>query len=202
MKRQTATALLTIALCLGGCNRGGTANKSANATAPKAAAPAAPATSNAAADPVADVQIVLTPTGMEARQAGQAERLNFGSPADSTVLIFTGKFGEPIEDATNSECGAGPTRIVRWSNGFRILAQNGQFKGWETDQPGLNALGDLHVGMTRAQLEGNQASFEQTSLGTEWTVGDGDVTVSGLLSDNSPNGTVTHMWAGLTCHMT
>ena len=52
---------------------------------------------------------------------------------------------------------------------------------------------------THAAQVGVAEAFEQTTLGTEWSVGDGDQIVSGLLGDD---GNVRAMWAGLTCHMT
>lgn len=207
MIRSTTVVLASLSLCLvAGCNRGGNnsgaANKGANAAAPAANA-GAPNSANAATPAASQVRLTLQPGGLEAEAGGRKSPLNFGSPVSEALTGLNAMFGQPAEDATNSECGGGEVvRIVRWPNGLRILAQGDKFKGWETDQAGLNALGDLHVGMTRAELEANQASFEQSSLGTEWTVGDGDQTVSGLLSDNTPGGRVTHMWAGITCHMT
>lgn len=202
MMKQAATLLAAVSLCfVAGCNRGGGDNasgKSANVS--NAAAPAANASGNSAAPAAAGVRLALTPSGLEAIAAnGQRSPLNFGSPVTSAIAGLTTIYGAPSSDDVNSDCGAGPTRIVIWPNGLRILAQNDQLQGWEVDQPGIYALGDLQVGMTRAQLEANQSSFEQTSLGTEWTVGDGDQTVSGLLGDD---GNVRAMWAGLTCHMT
>lgn len=206
MMKQSAILLATVSLCLfAGCNRGAGNNAAANKAAANAAAPAANASAEAAASaPAATLPtLALTPAGLEARDAGgRVSPLAFGSPAGQAVQGLTAMFGAPASDSTNSDCGAGPTQIVIWSNGLRVLAQNDQFQGWEIDRPGISALGDLQVGMSRAQLEANQASFEQTTLGTEWTVGDGEVTVSGLLSDNTPAGTVRAMWAGLTCHMT
>lgn len=201
MIKQTSVVLITMSLCLAaGCNRG-SANNSAKANS---AAAAANASANAAtpASAVNQGRINMTPGGMEAVQGARREALNFGSPAAEAVQGLTAMFGAPIEDATNSECGGGgATRIIRWSNGLRILARGDKFRGWEVQQAGVNALDDLHVGTTRAQLEANQASFETTTLGTEWTVGDGDQTVSGLVSDGA-GAAVTAMWAGITCHMT
>jgi hypothetical protein len=189
MMKQSATLLVAVSLCfVAGCNRSTGNNAAANKATTNTVAPAANASVNAAAPAPAPTQVALalTPGGLEAREAGgRTSPLAFGTPAAQAVQGLTAMFG--------------PTRIVVWSNGLRILAQNDQFQGWEINRPGIYALGDLQVGMTRAQLEANQSSFEQTTLGTEWTVGDGDVTVSGLLGEN---GNVSAMWAGLTCHMT
>ena len=204
MIKQTGMVVTALALCLAaGCNRGGGNNAAAANKAVANAATPAPAANAATPAPAASqVRLELAPGGLDAIEGTRRSPLAFGSPIATAVTGLTTMFGAPMEDATNSDCGGGPMRIVRWSNGLRVVAQNDQLKGWEINQPGINALGDLHVGTTRAQLEANQASFEQTTLGTEWTVGDGDQTVSGLLSDNTPNGTVTAMWAGDTCHMT
>lgn len=201
MIKQTTTVFAVLSLCLvAGCNRGAAGNGAkGNAAAPAPAANTAAANASAPTSPASQGRLNLVPAGMEAVQGARRDPLAFGSPAAEAVSGLTAMFGAPIEDATNSDCGAGPTRIVRWSNGLRILAQDDKFQGWEIDQAGVSALDDLQVGTTRAQLESNQASFEQTTLGTEWTVGDGDQTVGGLLG---ANGNVSHMWAGLTCHMT
>lgn len=208
MIRQTAIVVSALSLLVtAGCNRAdGNNMASANKTAPNTAAPAANASANAASSAApsqTQMRLALSPGGLEAMDPqGRVSPLNFGGPVAQAIDGLTRMFGAPSGDNVNTDCGAGPTRIVQWSNGLRILGQNDQLQGWEIDRPGIAALGDLQVGMTRAQLDANQASYEQTSLGTEWTVGDGDVTVSGLLSDATPGATVTHMWAGLTCHMT
>lgn len=202
MMKQTATVLITLSLCLAaGCSRGAGNNAaSGNAAKANASAPAANGSSNAATPAAPQARLALIPGGLEAIEPnGQRSPLNFGSPAATAITGLNAMFGAPTADSVNGDCGAGPTRIVIWSNGLRILAQNDQLQGWEVDQPGLYALGDLQVGMARAALEANQASFEQTTLGTEWTVGDGEQTVSGLLGED---GNVRAMWAGLTCHMT
>lgn len=202
MMKRSATLLVTMSLCLvAGCNRGAGNNAAAaNAAKANAAAPAANASVNAATPAAAQPRLALSPGGLEAIDAsGRSSPLNFGSPVATAVTGLNTMFGAPASDNVNTDCGAGPTRIVQWSNGLRILSQNDRIQGWEIDRPGIYALGDLQVGMTRAQLEANQSSFEQTTLGTEWTVGDGEVTVSGLLGEN---GNVSAMWAGLTCHMT
>ena len=202
MMKPATAALAAFSLCLvAGCNRGAANNAAGtNVTVSNAAAPIANVSGNAAAPAASRTRLALLPRGLEAIEAnGSRDTLDFGAPVATAIAGLTAIYGAPASDNVNSDCGAGPTRIVIWSNGLRILAQNDQLQGWEVDQPGLYALGDLQVGMTRAQLEANQSSFEQTSLGTEWTVGDGDQTVSGLLGDD---GNVRAMWAGLTCHMT
>lgn len=202
MMKPATAALAAFSLCLvAGCNRGAANNAAGtNVTVSNAAAPVANASGNVAAPAASRTRLALLPRGLEAIEAsGSRDTLDFGAPVATAIAGLTAIYGAPASDTVNSDCGAGPTRIVIWPNGLRILAQNDQLQGWEVDQPGIYALGDLQVGMTRAQLEANQSSFEQTSLGTEWTVGDGVQTVSGLLGDN---GNVRAMWAGLTCHMT
>lgn len=202
MMKRAATLLVTVSLCLvAGCNRGA-GNNASGASASKAnvAAPVANASGNAATPAALQGRLALSPGGLEAiAPNGQRSPLNFGSPVVTAITGLNAMLGAPTADSVNTDCGAGPTRIVQWPNGLRILAQNDRLQGWEVDQPGLYALGDLQVGMIRAALEANQASFEQTTLGTEWTVGDGDQIVSGLLGED---GIVRAMWAGLTCHMT
>ena len=191
MAKYLTASLAVLALSLtAGCNRGaGNTASGSNVTVGNASAPAA-----------AQARLVLLANGLEAVGAnGGRDTLSFGGPVAGAVTRLTGLYGAPASDDVNTDCGAGPTRIVIWSNGLRILAQNDQLQGWEVNQPGLYALGDLQVGMTRAQLEANRATFEQSTLGTEWTVGSGEQVVGGVLGDD---GNVRAMWAGLTCHMT
>lgn len=201
MMKPAATAFVALSLCLvAGCNRGAANNTAAANVVHNSPAPAANVSANAVAPAANGTRLALLPNGLEAIEAnGRRDTLAFGSPVTTAIAGLNVMYGAPMADEVNTDCGAGATRIVRWSNGLRILAQNDQVQGWEVSAPGIYALGDLQVGMTRAQLEANHASFEQSSLGTEWTVGDGDQTVSGLLGDD---GNVRAMWAGLTCHMT
>ncbi len=196
------TLLALVAACgVAGCNRGAGNNATgANATVSNAAAPVTNAGNSAAVPAANQTRLVLLANGLEAIETnGRRDTLAFGSPVTTAIAGLTSLYGAPASDNVNSDCGAGPTRIVIWSNGLRILAQNDQLQGWEIDQPGIYALGDLQVGMTRAQLEANRATFEQSTLGTEWTVGSGEQAVGGLLGDD---GNARAMWAGLTCHMT
>lgn len=201
MMKPAATALVALSLCLlAGCNRDAAGDAAvANVTVSNAAAPDTNSAANVSA-PANQARLALLANGVEAiGPTGGRETFTFGSPITAAVSGLSSRFGAPATDEVNSDCGAGPTRIVIWSNGLRILAQNDRLQGWEIDRPGIYALGDLQVGMTRAQLNGNRATFEQSSLGTEWLVGTGEQVVGGLLGDD---GNVRAMWAGLTCHMT
>lgn len=202
MAKYLTASLAVLALSLtAGCNRGAdNIAAGTNVTVSNASAPAENKSGNAAAPAAAQARLVLLANGLEAVGAnGGRETLSFGGPVAGAVARLNGLYGAPASDDVNTDCGAGPTRIVIWSNGLRILAQNDQLQGWEVNQPGLYALGDLQVGMTRAQLEANRATFEQSTLGTEWSVGSGEQVVGGVLGDD---GNVRAMWAGLTCHMT
>lgn len=191
---------LTASLCLlAGCG-GGAANM-AGAAPGNGITPVSPANASAssATPSAAGVRLELTAQGMDAIEPGERRSpLAFGQPARQAVSGLSALFGMPVEDATNSECGAGPTRIVRWSNGLRILAQDEAFQGWEIDQAGVKTRTGLEVGAARAMLEGQQARFEEGSLGSQFTIGSGEQTIGGLIE----NGAVKVMWAGLTCHMT
>lgn len=203
MIRQSATIALALTLCLApGCNRDG-GNKASNGAN---AAPANSATGNASAAKAHDSGVVLAldPEGLRAIQtaSGSTRLLAFGSSVDDAVRGLNVMFGSsPSEDGTNSECGGGPARIIQWSNGFSILAQDGKLAGWEVSQAGPTTMNGIGVGSTRAQLdEAFEPKVEQSSLGTEFSAGDGEQAYGGLLSGDGPDGRVTAMWAGFTCH--
>lgn len=204
MIKQTAAAVIALSLALtAGCNRNAATNNVAaagNAAAPAAANASAPAGNVAAPAGNAQVRLGLTATGLEAIEpGGRTSPLAFGSPIALALDGLTRMFGAPSSDATNAECGAGPVRIIQWSNGLSVLAQNDQMQGWQIERPGVSVLGDLQVGAARAAVQAKQATFEQSSLGAEFSIGSGEETVGGLMTDDTPGGTVSTMWAGLTC---
>lgn len=213
MSKSSATFLITLSLCLTACNRGGGNNSAAAPIGNNAAVPAAQANSASAAGPAQKdsapgVAIALDGEGLRAveTESGRTSLLAFGSPLDQALDGLNRIFGAPpSEDGTNDECGGGDggptTRIIQWANGFQILSREGKFSGWEIRQAGSTTMNGIGIGSTRAELdEAFDPGVEQSSLGTEFGIGEGDDSIGGLLSADGPSGRVTTMWAGHTCH--
>lgn len=208
MIKRSGIVLVGLSLCLAaGCNRGAGNNgaKAANTATANAAAAAANSAAPAG-QPRSQATLGLAPEGLQAidTHSGSTRMIAFGTPIDDALRGLTGLIGAPANDATNSECGAGPTRIVQWNNGLMVLAQNNQFQGWMIDQPSITMMNGIGVGSTRAQLDqAFNPEVEQSTLGTEFSfgdVGEDGYATGGLLSAEGGDGRVTAMWSGLTCH--
>ena len=209
MMKQSAAVLLTVSLCLAACNRteGGNKAKAAVTNNSAAAAPAAGNTSKAAAPAQAaeaQAALALDSEGLRAVEtaSGRTSLLAFGSPANDAVEGLSRIFGaRPSQDGTNSDCGAGPTRIVQWANGFSMLAQDDKLAGWDTDKPVASTMNGIGVGSTRAELdEAFDPQIEEDTIGLGFTIGEGEDVMGGYLSGPGPEGRITSMFAGLTCH--
>lgn len=213
MIKPAATILLTLSFCLtAGCNRSdgeaSSRNSAAGNSSANAAAPAEANSANAAAPAAAGgqggVKLALDSEGLRAVEGpnGRTSLLAFGDPVDQAIAGLNIIFGSaPSDDGTNEECGGGAARIVQWNNGFSILAQDGKLAGWEAQQAGPTTTNGIGVGSSRAQLDGAfQPTVEQSTLGTEFRIGEDEGAIGGLLSADGPQGRVTSLWAGFTCH--
>lgn len=194
MRIVTRTALaLAAVMALAACDRSQT---------PAPAEPAAPAETAATADDgpsVTDGGLAIEAEGLRLfDDTGAARAIPFGTPqatAISTVAASVG--GAAPEVTTNEECGAGATQFAQFSNGLQLLFQNDQFQGWFVDKAGLTTADGMGVGSTRASIEDSRSVTvdAESTLGVEFDSGD----VGGFLTDATPQGTVTGLYAGLTC---
>jgi hypothetical protein len=194
---RTAFALAAALLAVAACDR--------NAT-PAPVEPAAPASTPAAAAEEEAGPIVSTGglaiEGEGLRlfsPSGSAREIPFGSPQETTIGVVVGFYGaqEAPEVTTNAECGAGPTQFATFSNGLQLLFQNDQFQGWFVDKAGVTTVDGMGVGSTRASIEDSRTieMQEDSTLGAEFSSGD----LGGFLTDATPQGAVTGLYAGLTC---
>ncbi len=133
----------------------------------------------------------------------EESRIAFGANSLDAIEQVTPLLGARYERNASGECGTGPMEFVNW--GSVVLAfQQGEFVGWElrraSETPWVGTPGGATIGSTRAELEAAMAApleVEQTSLGTEFNAGG----FTGLLSADSPDATVTALWAGASCAM-
>lgn len=202
-----ALALCVVCGCSGsggnesGANVTGVATSGAAGTGPPSAADQAPKAITTA--PARAVALALTGGGLQAVDAhtGRTSTIPFGRPLAEVIAAVSRISGEQVTgDGVNEECGAGPTRIVQFGDGLSLLGQEDRFSGWEVDETGHTTIDGIGVGSTRAALAAALPRVEPSTLGVEWTVGEGEEALGGLLSDDSPKGRVTAIWAGLTCH--
>jgi hypothetical protein len=132
--------------------------------------------------------------------AGDSD-LKFGTPMKDAIAAIDGMLGPGSKPETNSECGAGPIAFVKWPDGFSGLFQDGRFVGWSVDDGSAKGAyvtdKAVGVGSTRAELLAAypDVKIEESTLGTEFTVGDYD----GLLQGKGGEAKVGALWAGTSC---
>ncbi|MEP9357799.1 hypothetical protein [Sphingomonas sp. KR3-1] len=130
---------------------------------------------------------------------GSARHASFGIAKADAVKMLTAALGNPIEEATNQDCGAGALGYAAFRDGLSLYFQDGKFAGWDLDgrENGKFTTGNgIGIGMTRKALEAaGPAEVGETTIGHEFTMGE----LSGLLSSDAPDGKVTNLWAGVTC---
>ena len=131
---------------------------------------------------------------------GSAVELSFGAPQDAVVEQLTMVFGGP-QFATNEECGAGPIEFATFDN-FAAHFQDERFVGWSVNGPSERAEfsgpDGVTLGMSGETVRelGTYAAFENSTLGEEFMLGDGEMAVSGLVEDNQ----VATLWGGVSCN--
>lgn len=187
MTRARLIPVLALALALAACDR-------------PAATPAAPARPAAPAAPAAmPLRLALAPDGLNAIVAatGSSQLLAFSRAKSQTLITMTRVEPAPGQESANAECGAGPMSFVAWPDGLTLLFQDERFVGWTVDKPGLTTMDGIGVGSTRAELLSARpgTTVEESTLGTEFTVGD----MGGLLDGKGPDAKITTLWAGVTC---
>jgi hypothetical protein len=172
------------------------------AAPPPAEAPAPEAPERSDSQEERPVALTLEGGGVRliARESGAARPLAFGTPFADAVAAVSRAEGDPSEQGTQPECGAGPLAFASWTGGLTLYGRDDAFAGWAVS--GGNAapystMTGLGIGTTREEVEGGGLAVKvfERSLGTEFAAGD----LYGLLSGDGPGAAVTHLWAGTTC---
>ena len=188
-----------LALACGACDsdasppataNGGTAGNGASA----GSAPAANGTPGASRP-----LLRLTSDGLLV--AGPGTQLAFGMAKAEAVVAVTAILGQPTDQGSNQECGAGPMEFVEFGP-LALNFQDGAFVGWFHSQPArtppLTTATSVGIGTARDQIVGEgqgPLQVSETSLGTQFEISG----INGLLSGPEPNATVTSLWAGTNC---
>lgn len=169
------------------------------APSPEAAPPPAAPATPAAASPA----LVVEGEGLRLFDpaTSRARPIPFGTArADvERALAFRGA----PESGTQRECGSGPLAFAAWPDGLKLYFQSGKFTGWALDEraagpsgPRISTAAGAGPGATRATLtDASVATFEETSLGTEFRSG----AISGIVDGPAATAKITAMWAGTSC---
>lgn len=195
MRISTRTTMAFVALAaLAACDRSQTPAPAEPAT------PAAEITTPVEAPPVQGAgELALEGEGLRIFDSqGAARAIPFGTAQATVIAAVAASTSRPAPAVTtNEECGAGPIQFVEFHNGLQLLFQNNTFQGWFMDEPGLTTTDGMGVGSTRASVEGTRTieMIPDSTLEGEFSSGD----LGGFLSAATPQGTVTSLYAGLTC---
>lgn len=205
MVTRTAFSSLAAAVALAGCGGVSPVANQPMAT-PRDIALAPPAAPRNAADPAGTAlggTMALDPQGLRAVEAelGTAGLLAFGSSADLAVEAVRHILGAaPAEDAVMTTCGPAATRVVRWAQGFTLLARNGRFAGWQVERPVSAFANGIGVGSTLREL-GQAFPVSVTRRGDDivFAVTTPDIAVGGVLAGTRGDARILSLSAGATC---
>lgn len=144
--------------------------------------------------------VILESDGLGLDQAGVIVRLAFEQADQATATsTLEAVLGEPTATETDLECGPGVLDSVSW-DGLDVYFLDDTFAGWYLQEPQpaqMTTTEGVGVGSSRMEVEEayDDATVEETSLGTEWSGGG----VSGIFSGDTDDTTVEATWAGATC---
>jgi hypothetical protein len=218
-KIKMLPAVLTLAAASVACSP--SANKSANGTATNnaATANAAAAQPGNAATPAANGSAALPPelqakAGRNGQQLHLAEggftwgspglhhanTIEFGQAQADVTRALSDILGPPSRTGRNAECPTGAVDVATFGT-LDVHFQDGKFVGWVLDgqmNPVLETYHGLKIGQARGEIsagDGEETSFEQSSLGSEFSAGG----VGGMLDGSGPNAKVSTLFSGVTC---
>lgn len=145
---------------------------------------------------------------------GSSNELPFGTPENQLIEIINNTLeSKAISIIVNAECGAGPLKMVAWSNGLTLVFQENNtksaepktdwlFQGWLIDgtKEGANKLttmAGLGIGSTLAEMQSAyEIEVKKTSLGQEFSTASG---LFGILDGTGKDAKIIHLWAGVSC---
>lgn len=142
---------------------------------------------------------------------GSTREITFGMPFEQLeVIVSLILEGEPTSVGVNTECGAGPLKIVTWPNGLTLVFKEKKkgnaewlFAGWFAGKPTgkgdkLITMAGVGVGSTLEELENTYVTtVTKTTLGQEFSIKSG---FYGLLSGTGKKATIDVMWSGASCN--
>ena len=147
-------------------------------------------------------EVVVTTDGINIRATEEQRFYGFGEPSD-VIADVSEVLGEPTSQDEIPDCSAGPAEGVYWERAdLQLVLQEGDLVGWTLGEQSTVATDDaLAIGSTLEEIQlrhGDGVTVdEESTLGIEFFVE--EVGLSGLLTDATPEGTITAMWAGTVC---
>lgn len=204
--------MLAVAVMLGSCDGGreSVANDAAPAPAARGVTVATPSPSREPRNNGADADehrvesaMLLDARGLRALEAelGTSGALAFGAGADLAVEALAHIIGaRPASDTVTTACGPLPTRVVRWAEGFALVAREGRFVGWSIERPGFAFANGIGVGSTYRELaQGFAVSVARRADELGFTVTGRDAGVGGTLAGLRGDAPILSLHAGVTC---
>jgi hypothetical protein len=161
--------------------------------------------------------LILTSNALQIinKNTGSTSEIPFGKPLDQMIEIITNVIqSKPKTIGINSECGAGPLKMVSWNNGLTVVFQNKksesktsetnwQFAGWfvgsnSKKSKEISTMAGISIGSTRAEMESAYVlSVSKTSLGYEFSTSSG---LFGIFDGANKETKITSLWTGLSCN--
>lgn len=127
---------------------------------------------------------------------GGSRRLSFGAEKAATIASASKTLGSPMEQSTNTECGAGPLDYALYRDGMTLFFKDGKFAGWDLDgseNPRFVTASGVTIGLKEGELALlGDLRIKNTSIGREFRIGK----LAGILGRE---GRVSNVWAGVTC---
>lgn len=146
---------------------------------------------------------------------GSSNELPFGTPENQLTEIINKTIqSKAISNVVNTECGAGPLKMVAWSNGLTLIFQENNtkstapktdwlFQGWSIDgtkegAQNLTTMAGIGIGSTLAEMQSAyEIEVKKTSLGQEFSTASG---FYGILNGTGKDAKIIHLWSGVSCN--
>ena len=146
---------------------------------------------------------------------GSSNELPFGTPENQLTDIINNTLeSKAVNISVNTECGAGPLKMVAWSNGLTLVFQENNtkntepetdwlFEGWyidgtKEDANKLTTMAGIGIGSTLEELQNAYViEVKKTSLGEEFSTASG---LYGILNDTGTDAKIIHLWSGVSCN--
>jgi hypothetical protein len=210
MMRRLLVPVLLVLVGVTACGKEDTpaASSGAPTTTTTTEAPSTTTSVTAAPSPGTATQIQLAPDGFVViDDAGEITQLLFDTPLDDVVAVLSAVLGPPKGEGPESEeCGSGADYNVAFGSPseLTIEAIDDQFAGWMVREGStLKTVLGIGPGSTKDEMaaaHGPVVIDEESTLGVEFVYRSSDDTYfAGFLTEDSPTGVVTDLFAGATC---
>lgn len=173
-------------------------------------------------DPLTKVEknkqaLVLTSDALQLvdQITGSTNELPFGTPQNQLIEIINNTLqSKAVNTGVTAECGAGPLKMMTWSNGLTLVFQENNtksrepktdwlFEGWYmngTDESSkkITTMAGIGIGSTRAEMESvYEIEVKKTSLGQEFSTTAG---LNGIFNGVGEDAKIIHLWSGVSCN--